>query len=167
MFRELPINCGFHGALSLEPHRTVAGGRSRRLLRRTTRSVSLTEAGERLLGRLDSLLSGLDQALGRALEGSLGTLRINGSEAAIRQLLQAVVPALLARHPGVELELVAEGRLVDEGRLRTVLEDWCPRIPGLFLYFPRNRHVSASLRALHGPGGREETVSAARKHVQR
>src|SRR3546814_14565442 len=34
-----------------------------RLLHRTTRSVSLTEAGERLLGRLDPLLSDLDQVL--------------------------------------------------------------------------------------------------------
>src|SRR3546814_13226968 len=34
-----------------------------RLLHRTTRSVSLNEAGERLLGRLGPLLSGLDPVL--------------------------------------------------------------------------------------------------------
>ncbi len=36
---------------------------------------------------------------------------------------------------------------LDDGRLVAVLEDWCPPIPGLFIYFPRNRHVPASLRA--------------------
>src|SRR5690606_20570709 len=33
------------------------------------------------------------------------------------------------------------------GTLMAVLEDWCPYIPGLSLYFPRNRHMSACLRA--------------------
>lgn len=87
-----------------------------RLLHRTTRSVSLTQSGERLLKRLGPLLGELDALLEEAssLEGKLtGRLRINGSEAAIRLLLQRVVPAFLARHSGVELDLVAEGRLVD------------------------------------------------------
>jgi len=87
-----------------------------RLLHRTTRSVSLTEAGERLLGRIDPIMSGLDAALEEVAgeEGHpLGRLRINGSEGAMRLLLQTVVPKFLARYPGVELDLVAEGRLVD------------------------------------------------------
>ena len=32
-------------------------------------------------------------------------------------------------------------------RLVAVLSDWCPFIPGLFLYFPGNRHIPAGLRA--------------------
>lgn len=239
-----------------------------RLLHRTTRSVSLTEAGKRLLGRLDPLMSDLDAALEEVAgaQGHItGTLRINGGENAIRLLLQTVVPEFLKRYPGVELDLVAEGRLVDiveqgfdagvrlgeavpkdmvavrlgpdirflavaspaylavhpapkvpdglskhqcirqrlpsgkryrweflkrrqevaidvpgvltldnnqlmveaaldglgiayvpepyardaldDGRLVTVLEDWCPVIPGLFLYFPGTRHMPTSLRA--------------------
>ncbi|MET0209095.1 MAG: LysR substrate-binding domain-containing protein, partial [Burkholderiaceae bacterium] len=43
-------------------------------------------------------------------------------------------------------ELSAMEHLAD-GRLVRVLEDWCPPIPGLFLYFPANRHMSAGLRA--------------------
>lgn len=33
------------------------------------------------------------------------------------------------------------------GRLVAVLSDWCPVFPGLFLYFPGNRHIPAGLRA--------------------
>jgi len=240
-----------------------------RLLHRTTRSVSLTETGERLLKRIDPLMSGLDAALEDVAgeQGRLtGELRINGSEGTIRLLLRNIVPEFMTRYPGVTLDLVAEGKLVDivgqgfdagirlgeavprdmiavrlspdlrflavaspdylavypapetpddlarhqclrqrlpsgkryrwefqkraeevaidvpgnltldntqlmveaaedglgiayvpedyarvalkEGRLIAVLEDWCPPVPGLFLYFSGNRHVPAALRAL-------------------
>lgn len=33
------------------------------------------------------------------------------------------------------------------GQLVTVLDAWCPPIPGLALYYPRNRHMPATLRA--------------------
>jgi DNA-binding transcriptional LysR family regulator len=36
---------------------------------------------------------------------------------------------------------------LDDGRLVTVLEDWCPSIPGLFLYYPGRRHVPSALKA--------------------
>lgn len=34
-----------------------------------------------------------------------------------------------------------------DGRLVAVLEDWCPALPGLFLYYPRHRQVPPALRA--------------------
>ncbi|MCQ9616076.1 LysR family transcriptional regulator [Paenalcaligenes niemegkensis] len=239
-----------------------------RLLHRTTRSVALTEVGEQFLARLDPLLSDLGQLLedvAGAQGRPTGTLKINGSDAAIRLLLETLVPTFLTRYPGVELDLVAQGQLVDiveqgfdagvrlgeavpkdmvairlgpdmrflavvspgylaahptpktpdelvahqcirqrlpsgkryrwefrkreqelaldvpggltldnsqlmveaaagglgiayvpetyarpliaEGRLLVVLEDWCPYIPGLSLYFPNNRHMPVNLRA--------------------
>ncbi len=87
-----------------------------RLLHRTTRSVSLTDAGERLLGRLSPLMRDLESALEEAADvqgHTLGTLRINGDEAALRLLLRTVLPEFMTRYPGVALDLVAEGRLVD------------------------------------------------------
>ncbi|WP_090691020.1 LysR family transcriptional regulator [Paraburkholderia phenazinium] len=239
-----------------------------RLLNRTTRSVSLTEAGEQLLKRLTPVLRDLDEALDTVADtggAPTGTLRINANENAVRLLLKTVVPRFLARYPGMALDLVAEGRLVDiveqgfdagvrlgeslpqdmvavrisedfrfvavaapsyladrpapvtpddlaqhrcirhrlpsgklyrwefakrgqevvvnvpgvltldhnglmieaaadglgiayvpetaarawldDGRLVTVLDDWCPVIPGLYLYYPGHRHVPAGLRA--------------------
>jgi len=36
---------------------------------------------------------------------------------------------------------------LDDGRLVLVLQEWCPFIPGLCLYYPGHRHVPAGLRA--------------------
>ena len=41
------------------------------------------------------------------------------------------------------------------GRLVSVLEEWLPEEPGLCLYYPRGRHLSAGLRALIGFVGSE------------
>jgi len=87
-----------------------------RLLNRTTRSVSPTEAGERLVSRLQPVLRDLEFALQEvdALRSRpSGTLRINASEIPVRLLLKTVVPAFLERHPEMALDLVTEGRLID------------------------------------------------------
>ncbi len=239
-----------------------------RLLNRTTRSVSLTEAGARLLAHLGPVLQDLDAALDSLAEvrgTPSGTLRINANKSGAAILLRDVIPHFLAHHPEVEIDLVSEGRLVDiveqgfdagvrlaeavpqdmvavrfggdarfiavaspaylegrdppitpddlhahrcirqrlpsgkryrwefsrhgaevvvdvpgvltlddndliveaaadglgiayvpesfartlldSGHLVAVLEDWCPPIPGLALYYPRNRHVPSTLRA--------------------
>jgi DNA-binding transcriptional LysR family regulator len=33
------------------------------------------------------------------------------------------------------------------GRLQTVLEDWCPVVPGFYLYYPSRKLLPAGLRA--------------------
>jgi DNA-binding transcriptional LysR family regulator len=87
-----------------------------RLLNRTTRSVSTTEAGDKLIARIGPTLKELDAALDTLADdrGSpSGTLRINASKGAAWFLLRHVVPVYLERCPMVELDLVSEGRLVD------------------------------------------------------
>ena len=87
-----------------------------RLLNRTTRSVSTTEAGAALLERLRPVLRDLDLALDAVgdLGGApSGMLRINADEAAARLLLRSAVPAFLGRFPAVALDLVTDGRFVD------------------------------------------------------
>lgn len=58
-----------------------------------------------------------------------------------------MVDAALA---GVGLAYVFEAqvtRLLEEGRLVRVLEDWCPAYAGFFLYYPSRRQLPTALRA--------------------
>jgi DNA-binding transcriptional LysR family regulator len=87
-----------------------------RLFNRTTRSVALTEAGEQLLARLAPALAAFDEAfesLNTSRGSPTGTVRINAPEVAARLLLSEVVPAVLARYPGLSVDLSVEGRLID------------------------------------------------------
>ncbi|MGE4261061.1 LysR family transcriptional regulator [Shewanella sp.] len=86
------------------------------LLRRTTRSVSLTPAGENLINGLSPILSDLEQLLldtSNDKEHLFGEVRINGSESAIEYVLNSIVPPLRAQYPGIKLDLVSDGKLSD------------------------------------------------------
>lgn len=87
-----------------------------RLLHRTTRSVSPTAEGQRLLAGMQPLINAMDEVLGDLAPNAAqlrGVLRINGNEGGVRLLLSGVVPVFLERYPHVELDLVTEGALVD------------------------------------------------------
>jgi DNA-binding transcriptional LysR family regulator len=87
-----------------------------RLLNRTTRSVSPTEAGFELLGRLQPALASLDEALDSvaAFRGSVtGTVRINAPRLGATILLRDILPVMAERFPDVVVDLVVEGKLVD------------------------------------------------------
>ncbi len=87
-----------------------------RLLNRTTRSVSPTEAGIELLGRLQAALASLDDALGAvaSFRGHVaGTVRINAPRAAAAVLVRDVLPRMAERFPDVTVDIVVEGRLID------------------------------------------------------
>lgn len=99
-----------HAVRSLEQRLGV------RLLHRTTRSVAVTDAGGRLLQRLAPALRELDDMLEEAGYGGAvltGTLRINSNKGGAAWLLRRVIPLFTARYPGVEVDLVTNGRLVD------------------------------------------------------
>ena len=87
-----------------------------RLLNRTTRSVSPTEAGFELLGRLRPALTGLDEALDavQAFRGQIsGTVRVNAPRLAATLLIRDILPAMAEMYPDVVVDLVVEGRLID------------------------------------------------------
>lgn len=87
-----------------------------RLLARTTRSVSTTEAGETLLRSLRPALadiaSGVDTVSALGSRPS-GTLRITATKHAISSVVMPVLPAFTAAHPEIRLEMVVEDKLMD------------------------------------------------------
>lgn len=87
-----------------------------RLLARTTRSVSTTEAGETLLRSLRPALadiaSGVDTV--SALGGKpSGTLRITATKHAVSSVIMPALPCFTAAHPDIRLEMVVEDKLMD------------------------------------------------------
>jgi DNA-binding transcriptional LysR family regulator len=115
-FRKAADELGLSPSTLSHMMRTLEANLGVRLLNRTTRSVSATEAGERLVAKLQPVLRDLDQALGEvdSFRGSpSGTLRINTSDIVVRMLLHSIVPRFLARYPEMSLDLVSEGKLVD------------------------------------------------------
>lgn len=87
-----------------------------RLLNRTTRSVTPTEAGQRLLARLDPALSEVADALAdvTALQTEpTGTLRLNVPRPAARLLLAPMLAGFVAAYPRVQVEIVTDDSLTD------------------------------------------------------
>jgi DNA-binding transcriptional LysR family regulator len=87
-----------------------------RLLTRTTRSVSPTEAGERLLQALAPNFGNIDAALlglGEFRDRPSGTLRITTSEHAARRVLWPVLRPFLAKYPDVRVEVISDSTLTD------------------------------------------------------
>jgi DNA-binding transcriptional LysR family regulator len=87
-----------------------------RLLNRTTRSVSPTEAGQRLLERLGPALGEVEAAIDVAhglRDRPAGTLKLNVPASAARLVLPAIVPGFLAVYPEIRLEVVVDESFVD------------------------------------------------------
>jgi DNA-binding transcriptional LysR family regulator len=79
-----------------------------RLLNRTTRKVSLTDAGERLLARARPALMELEASVGELdqfRDTPTGTLRLNVSSIAAQIVLAPVLRAFLEAHPGIILDV--------------------------------------------------------------
>jgi DNA-binding transcriptional LysR family regulator len=87
-----------------------------RLFNRTTRSVSLSDAGRVFIEKVAPALSDLHGALETVRSQQAtpsGTLRINAFATAAREFLDPLVLQFLRRYPQVHVDLVTEGRLVD------------------------------------------------------
>ncbi|WP_437995578.1 LysR family transcriptional regulator [Sorangium sp. So ce185] len=87
-----------------------------RLLHRTTRSVALTEAGERFLERVRPAVAVVEDAMasaGDAAERPVGTLRLNVPKFACSMLLEPLLAPLLSENPGLTLEVFVDDGLVN------------------------------------------------------
>ncbi len=87
-----------------------------RLLTRTTRAVSPTEAGERLLDRIgphfDQIEAEID-ALNELREKPAGTVRIVASDYAISSVLWPKLKTFLPKYPDIKVELLLDNGLTD------------------------------------------------------
>lgn len=86
------------------------------LLARTTRSVSLTDTGRRLVESAGPALGQVEAALTQvgAQPGEVvGRVRLSVPRSAIPFVIEPVLPSFRARHPRVEIEVAIDERLVD------------------------------------------------------
>lgn len=86
------------------------------LLTRTTRSVSLTDEGRRLVDTAGPPLGQALVALGEisARPGeTVARLRLSVPNAAVPSVIEPVLPELRQKHPRLQVEIVAEDRFVD------------------------------------------------------
>ncbi|RVH23354.1 LysR family transcriptional regulator [Sinorhizobium meliloti] len=99
-----------HAVLNLEERIGI------RLLNRTTRSVSLTEAGALLQSHLDpafgEITSALD-ALNRFRHTPFGRVKLNVPNSIAPFVIGWIIGPLLQKNPNLELEISATDRLVD------------------------------------------------------
>ena len=87
-----------------------------RLFHRTTRSVSLTDAGRNFVEQVAPPLRDIRNAMDSARaqqDTPSGTIRINAFATGAREVLAPLVLAYLRKYPQVHIDLVTEGRLVD------------------------------------------------------
>ncbi|TWC77275.1 DNA-binding transcriptional LysR family regulator [Rhizobium sp. SJZ105] len=99
----------------------VAGLEARlkvQLIVRTTRNVSLTEAGERFAEALRPALQQLGAALGALEDYSdqpRGTIRINASAGAVSLVLETLILGFLRQYPDMQLDVRSDDALLDLG----------------------------------------------------
>jgi DNA-binding transcriptional LysR family regulator len=92
-----------------------------RLLQRTTRRVTLSDAGREYFKRCEALLAefdGADAAVRDHAASLRGNLRVSAASGTGQTLFAPIVPEFLATHPQVTLDLQLSNRyvdLVDEG----------------------------------------------------
>src|SRR5947208_9912563 len=87
-----------------------------RLLTRTTRSVSPTEAGERLLQTVGHRFEEIEaelESLSELREKPAGTIRISAGEHAVNAILSPALMKFLPRYPDIKVEITVDHGLID------------------------------------------------------
>jgi len=87
-----------------------------RLLTRTTRIVSPTEAGERLLQTVGHRFEEIEaelESLSELREKPAGTIRISAGEHAVNAILSPALMKFLPRYPDIKVEITVDHSLID------------------------------------------------------
>ena len=95
-----------------EAVRRLEAAMGTRLLNRTTRSVTPTEAGERLIARAAPALAELDAAVADAAATG-ARLRLNVPGIAADLILPGLIARFMEAHPDVAVEVIADNTFVD------------------------------------------------------
>jgi len=140
-----------------------------RLIARTTRRQSLTEAGKLYLAEMEPILAAIETVETRVRELSSvpqGTLRISAPLPIGRRWIAPFVGAFAVRYPDIRLQLLLEDRYVDiVGEGFDVAIRGGPAVEsefsGRFLFSTRRVVVaSPDYLAAHGAPGRPEDLAA-------
>lgn len=84
-----------------------------RLLRRSTRRVALTDAGQRLFGQLDAAIGTVVAALEPAGDAMKGNVRVTLPPEYPQHIIAQAVARVRARYPEITVELVVTNRILD------------------------------------------------------
>lgn len=87
-----------------------------RLLNRTTKSVTLTAAGESLARAVSEPVASIDAAieqLNQFRDSPAGRIRLNVAVEAATLLLAPILPIFAERYPDIELDIAASNRIID------------------------------------------------------
>ncbi len=115
-FREAARKRGVSASALSEALRRLEERLGVRLLNRTTRSVTPTEAGERLIERLSPAIGEIAAAIddiNSFRDSPAGTLRLNVPVVAASVFMPGIVNRFLRSYPGITVEIVAEDTFID------------------------------------------------------
>src|SRR3954452_3343257 len=121
-----------------------------RLLNRTTRSVTPTQAGERLLEKIGPKFDGMDAELGalsELREKPAGTIRITATEYAAQAILMPAMAKIVPLYPDIKVEV-----MIDVGLTNIVAAQYDAGIRPGELVEGHDRGAGWS-RPAHGRGG--------------
>jgi DNA-binding transcriptional LysR family regulator len=115
-FAKAAVHLGVSRSSLSETMRALEEKLGVRLLNRTTRSVSLTEVGERLLEQVRPVLESFDAAMESVnvfRDQPAGHVRLTVPRPAAKTVLQPVIAEFLKAHPAISLEIVTDSALTD------------------------------------------------------
>jgi DNA-binding transcriptional LysR family regulator len=115
-FRKAAVTMGVTTSALSHAITALEGRRGVRLLNRTTRSVTLTAAGEELQAMIEGPMQAIDTAaanLDRYRDAPAGRVRINVMEDAVGLLLEPVMPIFVERYPEVAIDISVTNRMID------------------------------------------------------